>query len=820
MKRFDGLLRWALSALVVCTLAFALGGCSGDDGKDGTDGRDGIDGEDGAPAPAPDPIMAAIDEAQVESCATCHGGVGDGHQAVYDQYTDESRLGISITDVQSTDIGGGDFSLVVDFSITLDGAPYIDAVGSSPSLDSTAFYFAEYDIASGDFVNSAGGFAFSLSASNAASNGDGSYTLTQTVSVDTDAFTSGALVARIANDKIDIEERQAGKRISMYADNASDHWEFGDVNAFVSAANVEGCEACHGTPYFKHGNYPGAIANTPDFTVCKSCHNSTSSGGHPEWQHMLDNPLAWANGEDYTAEETALYAYERTLVNDVHMSHAMEFPYPQSMATCSTCHAGNVDQVLADENFTVETCKSCHAMRGIDAWPELVDGVTGEVIQEEGDYYQSHRPPPMAYLWADAGVAGFEFHNFTEDCTNCHKAEIDGGFAATFAELHTGYDPRIYDASGVRYDSVYTVSIESVSMVDDLLTIDFIASDAAVQPEVLVSFYGWGSKQFIVASHTSDGSTACLDRRGNPGGCRMEFAPGDTNPLFTEDAGNVAGDWSVTLDMAAYVPTATLTDDIPTLIANNVIRMAEVTITPELELDGVELGLDAVTQSFDVQAGGLVDGYFKGAAATVDTAKCDACHDQLAVTFHGGSGRGGDIVACKNCHVTTSPGSHLEMASRAIDSYVHAIHSFQPFDLDDVANDNDPVENARTALHIEHAFPYFTAQACEGCHVAGTYNVPDQSQSMPGVLSAAYDIADRNIGAIPEKVTGPASRACGGCHRVEFINEDKAGDLAAFNAHTETFGTYVTNDTEDDQGTAADDEILFGIIDKIMSWFE
>jgi OmcA/MtrC family decaheme c-type cytochrome len=494
------------------------------------------------------------------------------------------------------------------------------------------------------------------------------------------------------------------------------------------------------------------------------------------------------------------------------MSHAMEFPYPQSMATCSTCHVDNVDQVLADENFTVETCKSCHAMRGVDSWPDLVDAVTGEVILEEGDYYQSHRPPPMAYLWADAEVDGFAFHNFTEDCTNCHKDPLDGGFASRFTDLHTGYDSSIYNADGDRFDSLYTVLIDDITMVDDLLMIDFSASDPAVQAEVLISFYGWGSKQFIIASHTSDGSLVCLDRRGDPGGCRMEFAPGDDNALFTEDVGNVAGDWSVTLDMAAYVPTATLTDDIPTLIGSNVIRMAEITITPELEVDGVELNLDAVTQTFDVQAGGFVAGYFKGAAATVDTAKCDACHDQLAVTFHSGSGRGGDIVACKNCHVTTRAGSHIEMASRSLESYVHAIHTFQPFDLDDVVNADDPVETARNALHIEHAFPYFTAQACEGCHVAGTYNVPDQSQSMPGVLRASWDIADRNIGSVPEFVTGPASRACGGCHRAELINEDKAGELASFNAHTEAFGTLVENDD--------DDIILFGIIDKIMTWFE
>ena len=52
------------------------------------------------------------------------------------------------------------------------------------------------------------------------------------------------------------------------------------------------------------------------------------------------------------------------------------------------------------------------------------------------------------------------------------------------------------------------------------------------------------------------------------------------------------------------------------------------------------------------------------------------------------------------------------------------------------------------------------------------------------------------------------------------MNKDHAGDLASFNAHTDAFGTYVENDVDDDDGTAEDDEVLFGIIEKIMTWFE
>jgi len=52
------------------------------------------------------------------------------------------------------------------------------------------------------------------------------------------------------------------------------------------------------------------------------------------------------------------------------------------------------------------------------------------------------------------------------------------------------------------------------------------------------------------------------------------------------------------------------------------------------------------------------------------------------------------------------------------------------------------------------------------------------------------------------------------------IRDDAAGDLAAFNAHTESFGTYVENDTDDGVGSDADDEVAYDIFEKIMTLFE
>ena len=254
--------------------------------------------------------------------------------------------------------------------------------------------------------------------------------------------------------------------------------------------------------------------------------------------------------------------------------------------------------------------------------------------------------------------------------------------------------------------------------------------------------------------------------------------------------------------------------------------MAEVALTPELNINGMDVALEAVSDTFDIAANVIVPNYFAGTDEIVDIDKCNACHDDMGVLpVHDGSGRFGDgMQVCRACHTTTFPGSHLEMQSRSIDSYVHAIHSFQPFDIGDVFEDPiDPVELKRFEAHKTHKFPFFTALACEGCHVddfvAGEvrYNVPDQTESMPGVMAASDDVAGRNIGSIEEHVQGPASRACGSCHRAVMINGDHAGSLASFDAHTGAFGTYVENIVDED---GSEDKVLFGIIDKIMTWFE
>ncbi|MDJ0711482.1 MAG: hypothetical protein QNJ14_13905 [Woeseiaceae bacterium] len=801
MNRIHSLFRWAWSFLVVFTLAFAMSGCEGDDGAAGPAGPAGAagpPGPTGPPGPVPDAVAAAVEKAEPESCGTCHDGVGGGHQAIYDEYSDASELAMTFTNFTSTPDGLGGFDVSLELTITQNGLPFADY----DSLNQKRFFVDRYDGATGEFFE-----AFRSLNDTVTMVAPGDYVITE-AGLTFDPTVSGQVYGYIAlgvlleHESGTGGEIPSGSHVHLYEDMADAALAFGDLittdpDTYVSAANPEGCENCHGAPYLKHGYRAARVANLPDFASCKVCHNDDGNGGHTEWQYMVDEPFNWATG----VAETADYSYFRNVMNDTHMSHAMEFPYPMSMSNCNTCHEGKLAMVLDDAQFTAETCKSCHVVQGIDAWPEDA-GTT-----MAGLYAQPNRPPALSFLWTRAGVE--TFHDETLDCTACHN----GAVASSFTAYHSGYDKTIYDATGTKYSDTYTVSVDNVTVAGDLMTIEFSASDPAVVPEVLVSFYGWDTRHFIVGSHERDANvTACTGRRP---GCKMEYVPessgGSANPLFTEDAASVPGDWMVTLDMSAL--QLTKTDLLPQLIADGVITRAEISLTPELEIGGEDVILEAIGMTYDLAGNMFVADYFKDANATVDLDKCNACHDTLASTFHDGSGRGGDgIEVCKHCHTTTFPGSHIEMASRSIDSYVHAIHSFQPFDLDDVAAANDPVFDARNAQHIWHTFPNFTIRNCEACHNPGTYNVPDQSLSMPGVIRAGWDIPDRNIGAVPEYVTGPASRACGGCHRADLINPDLAGDLASFNAHTKSFGTLEENDS--------DDAILFGIIDKIMGMFE
>jgi hypothetical protein len=832
--------------IALVALGAGLAGCSGDDGKNGATGPAGPGGETGATGPTgptgatgptgPAGSVDTIASTKPESCSTCHQGAGDQHQAIFANYADSSNknLKLDILSVQKT-ANANEFRL--DFTIKDAKGNGIADGNELPSFKTPGqrtFYVVAYDSASRKF-DQLMGFGASPSANTCASNcssgvidaGSGSYyILLSKASYDLTAPPApytGTLAYGYVARGADLLVSKGNYR--LYSDFASDGLDIvGDVATFESAANVESCETCHDAPYKKHGYREATVANLPDFAACKTCHYDSRNGGHGAWQQMLDDPYAWATG---VTPDPVKYKYTANVMNDVHMSHAMEFPYPQSMANCNTCHEGKLARVINDKTFTSTTCKSCHAVDGIDAW--------------EGQKYDEERAPALKELWTKAGV--ITFHEITDDCGTCHKT---GGVGSTFGEYHTGYNAMIYDASGKRYDSLYNVKVDTVAFdaTTSVMTIELSATNTATKPVVAVSFYGYETKDFYISGHTGDGhagsdaTAGCWSERGQRwGGCTMEYTLGanlndlatdvsttkDNNLLFTEVATGTAGKWKVSLDLSKYIqPSSTKTPttssptiaSIPALIANGTIKRAEVAILPTLVIGGQTVAIDAVSKTVKLADSSFDETYFKtdGGSAITPVKNCDACHDQLATTFHSPS-YGGSVTVCRTCHQVTNGGAHLEMQSRSIDSYAHAIHMFQYFDTNTV-DFAEPVAAARYERHIEHTLPYFTPLACESCHAAGKYNVPDQSKSMPSLLSASYTLKnkDRAIGTVPSYVTGAAGRACAGCHRAEMINEDAAGDLASLNSHVAQNGVLLDN--------TAPNSYLYAVLDKIMGYFK
>ncbi|MCB0055046.1 MAG: hypothetical protein KDE24_36455, partial [Caldilinea sp.] len=138
---------------------------------------------------------------------------------------------------------------------------------------------------------------------------------------------------------------------------------------------------------------------------------------------------------------------------------------------------------------------------------------------------------------------------------------------------------------------------------------------------------------------------------------------------------------------------------------------------------------------------------------------------------------------------------------------------FQAFDIGDI-DFADPVQ----AMHYEHhvEFPYPThGPNCESCHVEGTYNMPSQLSSLPGIQSATSTITgwDRAIPDMPSVVVGPGARACGGCHVAELINEDNAAELIPLKIHMEN-GGYSVEAGEQPLDT------LDAVIQQIMGFFQ
>ncbi|MCP2501519.1 MAG: hypothetical protein NCA08_08165 [Deltaproteobacteria bacterium] len=780
-------------------------GCSGDDGAAGPAGPPGAPGDNGA-AGAGVPTTFSL-----ESCALCHDDQnvrnGDAHQADYDQRFQDNVVTVSgLAYVYNP----ADNSHNVTFTMLRNGVsfPCTDIKTGAPA-DSLSIAFAEYDNATRTFnaplpMNQLTSSGLSLGSATTLVNTPVTNLCTSKVFDNVVQDNVVRIVGDLAlrNGIIELngrDDRQgtlpSPSRVQLALFPFAAILETGAGVDYVSAATVDGCQKCHTVPYLKHGFIYGRVGgdNATDFYTCKGCHNDNGTGGHQIWQLLVDNPQRAAAFEaagetGLTPAERLQYAYKTKLMNDVHMSHAMEFAYPQSMGNCATCHEGKLAATLTDNNFTIETCKSCHPVTG---GTDLADADGDFTVDTRTKNPLNKQAPALEGLWAAAGVAAF--HTVNSPCTTCHSA---AGGASRFITHHTGYDKVIYGVPGTKYSDVITVTIDNVSFVDNTNILSFgfhatgstgaagqAANSANIRPTVLVGLYGYDSKDYLFGPHESSGGRRLLEYN-------IDNTSNNNSPHITLTGG--AGTWNVTANLSTWNGW----------IDNGSVKRVEVAVMPSLKnADNVVVALNAPSRTFNLVTKAFEPAFFGNTIVKVTAGKasatdptmsgCNNCHDALATTFHSPD-RGGNVVVCRLCHITKAAGSHLELQSRSIDSYAHAIHRFQDFDTGSI-DFTDPVEAMHYTHHVESNFPTFGIEDCRACHNATKFNVPDQAKSMPGVLSNTDFNTVRNIGSTTtDTITGPAARACGACHRAEAIIANEGfGDpvkLSAINSHTTTFG--------------------------------
>jgi OmcA/MtrC family decaheme c-type cytochrome len=739
-------MRKLITLLAVLTLAAPLMfyGCSGDDGSTGAQGPPGPPGQDQTLVIAP------------ESCNVCHATAGSDHQASYDALYQGGVVVVTNLAYEFVD----DNTDVVTFNMKKAGVD-LDCT----KVTNLNIYFAPYD--------NTGRFQFDPPAERLSLKGElvagaaGLCTSTNPSLDNVDLSTQTGVIVLYGYDGLAGTLPPSRVRQVNYPYAAL--LNIGTVD-YVSAANVKGCEKCHTIPYLKHGNILGQVSDNAatDFYTCKACHLDNGEGGHQFWQELVNDPemaaREWNNAltpEDIIQQQT-IYAYKTRLMNDVHMSHAMEFEYPQSMANCATCHEAKLDLIFTDNNFVLETCKSCHP-------------VTGSPEAEK-------TTPALADVLPASHFTGGVVSR--PNCYQCHA----GSFTAITG--HTGYDKVIYATdNGVKYSSLITVTIDNASFDNNLLSFAFSATGTAgglsandILPTVLVGLYGYDTKDYLYGPHESESVGGVSYRL-----LEYNIVPptsGTRNSTRITLTAGAAGHWNATADLSTWSDN----------IVSGAVKKVEIAVMPKLyDADNVVVALNAPSKTFDLNANAFAANYYEGTNAIVNVAAgCNNCHDALATTFHSPD-RGGNIVVCRLCHITKAGASHLEMQSRSIDSYTHAIHTFQAFDIQNVNFDN-AVQSMFYDLTIESHFPTFDTSNCVACHNAGKFNVPDQGKSLAGVLSASrYPLQGwvRNIGEVPMYVNGPAARACGACHKAERIKEDNATELSIVTNHWRVNGYQV-----------------------------
>ena len=384
---------------------------------------------------------------------------------------------------------------------------------------------------------------------------------------------------------------------------------------------------------------------------------------------------------------------------------AGEITYPQPIAFCETCHVKSAAMPQGDDwktNPGAAACGGCHDAGLNKTGPSVTTGLY--------TYTYTHSStilPP----------------GFTPDDGTCRGCHRDDGVAGGILEAHKKEPARMAIENG----SLFTYKVLSVE--------NAVAGQA---PKVTFQILGTDGTPVDVKALTT-------------GRLRLDFA------WSTADIHNVA---DVAGDLyAANRGEATVID----LIANkaSIVDNGNGTFSYTLAqvlpagFDDATLGkgLMVVLEGRREMPDGSVaypnSAYaFGGGAARekiVDQAKCENCHKRLAL--HGGS-RAGDPIICTVCHNSSVGGTFGTdtFGPLALGAFIHGLHSSNLVPFGTIT------------------YPQGLAR-CEGCHVAGKFNVA-RTTALPITVDAGTTLTSgaATLAWKDDRADSATAGTCKGCH--------------------------------------------------------
>jgi OmcA/MtrC family decaheme c-type cytochrome len=466
--------------------------------------------------------------------------------------------------------------------------------------------------------------------------------------------------------------------------------------------------------------------------------------------------------------------------NACHQGLALHGGHRKDVTLCITCHSPQ--SVDPDTGNTVDMSVMIHKIHMGANLPSVQDGEPYQIIgfrQSVNDYSGVHFPGKMArcetcHQGANADLAFARPSR--KACLACHDRTsmvnpVPAGFTA-----HAGGPQPNENSCGVCHPA--QGSIAGVMDVHAKGLLDPAAPQVAFQI-LSVSDTGPGQSPTITFSVTVDGqprdilSAPLTTLRLTLYGPNTDVATywqatlqggGASGTLTAIDAGQ--GRFSYTVPAAAAIP-------------------ADATGSYSAGLEGYIQDADAVRYAGYTEpvAFAVTDAQAQARRVVVDSAKCDACHYDLAL--HGDQRKNPNYcVAChhpnndNNERFARFEGSTVWMPSVELKTMVHKIHMGEGLTQSYVLGAfpaPSPANPAGTPIDFgEVRYPGKLGN-CEGCHLAGTQALPLTGSRLPTVTNLytctedpAADPDAYCTGAdwaiVDTLATGPVTSACTSCH--------------------------------------------------------